>query len=68
VEAGAQGPHKIARGYLPCPIYSAHWIRDGGFRAAVENYLKRERREVAQELEQLAEFAPFRKGGDQPTR
>jgi uncharacterized protein len=66
VEAGAQGPHKIARGYLPCPIYSAHWIRDGGFRAAVENYLKRERREVAHELEQLAEFAPFRKGERQP--
>ncbi len=68
VEAGAQGPHKIARGYLPCPIYSAHWIRDAGFRAAIENYLKRERREVEHELEHLAEFAPFRRGGDQPPR
>ena len=68
VEAGAQGPHKIARGYLPCPIYSAHWIRDAGFRAAVENYLKRERREVEHELEHLAEFAPFRRDVDQPPR
>ena len=68
VEAGAQGPHKIARGYLPCPIYSAHWIRDAGFRTAIENYLRHERREVEHELEHLAEFAPFRRGGDQTTR
>jgi hypothetical protein len=68
VEAGAQGPHKIARGYLPCPIYSAHWIRDAGFRAAIDNYLKRERREVEHELEHLAEFAPFRRGEGQTPR
>jgi predicted N-acyltransferase len=68
VEAGAQGPHKLARGYLPCPIYSAHWIRDPGFRAAIENYLKHERREVEHELEQLAEFAPFRRNGAQAPR
>ena len=43
VEAGAQGAHKLARGYLPVPTYSAHWIRDPGLRRAVADYLKRER-------------------------
>ena len=43
VEAGAQGDHKIQRGYLPVPTYSAHWIVDPGFRRAVDDYLKRER-------------------------
>ena len=65
VEAGAQGPHKIARGYLPTHIYSAHWISDQRFRDAVENYLKQERREVDRNIEYLAEFAPFRKDAEQ---
>jgi hypothetical protein len=60
VEAGAQGPHKLARGYVPVHTYSAHWIRDGGFRAAVENYLEHERREIDQEIEHLGRRAPFR--------
>ncbi|MBM3491345.1 MAG: N-acetyltransferase [Alphaproteobacteria bacterium] len=62
VEAGAQGPHKIARGYVPVAIHSAHWIADQRFRVAVERYLNEERREVASNIEHLAEYAPYRKG------
>lgn len=64
VEAGAQGPHKLARGYLPQTTYSAHYIADPGFRRAVDNYLKQERREVAQHQEMLAGHAPFRHDPD----
>jgi predicted N-acyltransferase len=60
VEAGAQGSHKLARGYLPRTTYSAHYIADPGFRRAVEAYLVQERREVADQSEALAEHAPFR--------
>jgi predicted N-acyltransferase len=60
VEAGAQGPHKLQRGYLPVPTYSAHWIPDPGFRRAVASFLAREREMVAQKIEHLAEFSPFR--------
>jgi hypothetical protein len=62
VEAGAQGAHKLARGYLPTPTYSAHWIADPGFRRAVADYLKRERAAVAERIEELSERSPFRKG------
>ena len=64
VEAGAQGPHKIQRGYLPQPTYSAHWIRDKGFAKAVADFLVRERRVVAHERESLAEFSRFKKEPD----
>ncbi len=60
VEAGAQGEHKLARGYLPTPTYSAHYIADPGLRRAVADYLKRERAAVAQETALLAEESPFR--------
>ena len=60
VEAGAQGPHKLQRGYLPVPTYSAHWIPDPGFRRAVASFLAREREMTAQNIEHLAEFSPFR--------
>jgi predicted N-acyltransferase len=60
VEAGAQGPHKLQRGYLPVPIYSAHWIPDPGFRRAVAAFLVREREMVEQKIEHLAEYSPFR--------
>jgi predicted N-acyltransferase len=60
VEAGAQGSHKLARGYLPQLTYSAHHITDPGFRRAIEAYLVQERREVAYQNEALAEHAPFR--------
>lgn len=60
VEAGAQGPHKLARGYLPVRTYSAHWIADPAFRAAVADYLDRERRMVDEEIGALAARAPYR--------
>jgi predicted N-acyltransferase len=60
VEAGAQGAHKLARGYLPTTTHSAHFIADPNFRRAVADYLKSERREVAFQSEVLAEHAPFR--------
>lgn len=62
VEAGAQGPHKIARGYRPTQTHSAHYIRDPGFREAVANYLEHERAEVGHHIEYLSERGPFRKG------
>jgi uncharacterized protein len=61
VEAGAQGDHKLARGYLPVPTYSLHWIADPGFRRAVDRFLKEERAHVAEQRELLAEYAPFKK-------
>jgi predicted N-acyltransferase len=61
VEAGAQGEHKIARGYMPTTTYSAHYIDDPGLRRAIEDFLKRERAYVAAAGEDLAEAAPFRK-------
>jgi uncharacterized protein len=60
VEAGAQGPHKLQRGYEPVVTYSAHWIRDPGFRDAVERFLLQERREMAFEMQQLRELLPYR--------
>ena len=60
VEAGAQGPHKLQRGYLPVPTYSFHYIPDAGFRRAVASFLAREREMVEEKIEQLAEFSPFR--------
>ncbi len=62
VEAGAQGEHKIARGYVPACVHSLHWIADPGFRAAVADYLEAEREAVGEEIEALARYAPFRKG------
>jgi predicted N-acyltransferase len=64
VEAGAQGPHKLSRGYLPTHTYSAHWIRDKGFRDAVANYLERERSEVDHDIDMLDGFSPFKKSED----
>jgi predicted N-acyltransferase len=64
VEAGAQGQHKIARGYLPTPVYSAHWIADPALRAPVARFLEQERAAMAEEMEWLEEeYSPFR----QPT-
>ncbi|MEO0411908.1 MAG: GNAT family N-acetyltransferase [Pseudomonadota bacterium] len=60
VEAGAQGEHKLARGYVPTQTYSAHWLSDPGFQSAVENYLVRERAAVAQNIEALTQFTPFK--------
>ncbi len=61
VEAGAQGPHKLARGYLPAATLSAHWIAEPGFRDAVSRYLVSERRAVEEDIAYLSERAPFRR-------
>lgn len=61
VEAGAQGEHKLARGYLPTPVHSLHWIADAGFRDAIARYLAAERAAVDQEIEVLTTYGPFRK-------
>ena len=60
-EAGAQGEHKLARGYLPTKTYSAHYIADPALRRAIADYLVRERRYVDAAGEELAEYAPYRK-------
>ena len=62
VEAGAQGGHKLARGYEPVQTWSMHYIADRGFREAVADFLRRERLGVAQDRLILSERAPFRKG------
>jgi len=61
VEAGAQGEHKLARGYRPVTMHSAHYLAHPGLRNAVADYLKRERREVERMSEYLEEHTPFRK-------
>jgi len=61
VEAGAQGEHKLARGYLPTQTHSLHWVRDPGFADAVAEYLKAEASAVAEEIEILTDYGPFRK-------
>jgi len=61
VEAGAQGEHKIARGYLPRPVYSAHWIADPALRAPVARYLAQERPAIEAEMRALEqEYSPFK--------
>ncbi len=64
VEAGAQGRHKIQRGYLPKPTYSAHWITHTGLRRAVADFLVEERAGVEAEMAALSEESPFKKGED----
>lgn len=60
IEAGAQGEHKIQRGYLPSYTHSLHWIADGGFRNAIADFLEREREGLAAEMEYLRQRSPFR--------
>jgi predicted N-acyltransferase len=62
VEAGAQGEHKLARGYMPVTMQSAHYIAHAGLRHAVADYLRRERHEVAHAGEYLEAHGPFRRG------
>ncbi|MFZ4602262.1 MAG: GNAT family N-acetyltransferase [Caulobacterales bacterium] len=64
VEAGAQGEHKLARGYAPVATYSAHWIAHPGLRRAVADYLERETPAVADEIEHLDQHTPFKRIGD----
>jgi uncharacterized protein len=62
VEAGAQGEHKLARGYVPTTTYSAHWIAHPGLRDAIEDYLVRERQAVDFEQKILSSHAPYKRG------
>ena len=62
VEAGAQGEHKLARGYVPVPTWSAHYIPDRNFRRAIADFLARERESVEADHEYLGELTPFRRG------
>ena len=62
VEAGAQGGHKLARGYMPTKTYSLHYIRDPAFADAVRRYLVEERRSVEEHIDELADYGPFRRG------
>ena len=61
IEAGAQGPHKLKRGFLPRPCHSAHWIAHPGLAAAVERFLQQESAAVDRELQHLATSSPFRR-------
>jgi predicted N-acyltransferase len=60
VEAGAQGEHKIQRGYMPKPTFSAHWIAHAGLRRAVAEFLEHEKLEKQAHMQELAAFSPFR--------
>ena len=68
VEAGAQGEHKLARGYEPVPIHSLHWATDPGFLRALDAYLAQERDAMGQEIDAMADWTPFRKGEITPRR
>src|SRR5262249_31802943 len=61
-EAGAQGEHKLLRGFEPCTTYSAHWIRHAGLAAAIEAHTEREAAHVAAEISELAKLGPHREG------
>jgi predicted N-acyltransferase len=60
VEAGAQGEHKMSRGYLPTTTYSAHYIRSPDFRGAISDFLRRETQEMARVAEELSEESPYK--------
>jgi uncharacterized protein len=61
VEAGAQGEHKLARGYMPTQTHSLHWVGDPGFADAIARYLEAEREAIDQEIELLTDYGPFKK-------
>ncbi|MEM7724228.1 MAG: GNAT family N-acetyltransferase [Pseudomonadota bacterium] len=61
VEAGAQGSHKLARGYLPVQTHSLHWVRDAGFAQAVQHFLEAEKDAIDEEIEVLTGYGPFKK-------
>ncbi|HSR95991.1 MAG TPA: GNAT family N-acetyltransferase [Kofleriaceae bacterium] len=63
-EAGAQGEHKLLRGFDPRPTYSAHWIRHPGLAAAIEEYTQREAAAVAAQIAELQQFGPYRNAAD----
>jgi len=64
VEAGAQGPHKIQRGYLPAATYSAHWVAHEGLARAISHFIDEERAGIEREMAFLADESPYRKSDD----
>ena len=60
VEAGAQGDHKLSRGYIPTATNSMHWIENPSFRNAIENYLDQERTIIGKDMEYLNKLTPFK--------
>lgn len=66
IEGGAQGEHKMARGFLPHPTVSAHWLAEPAFARAVDDFLQREGRMIDGYLDELRERQPFREGGGEP--
>ncbi len=67
MEAGAQGEHKLVRGYLPCPTYSAHWIGDPAFRNAISEFNAREQQAIATGFAEAEEGHPYRKATASPS-
>ena len=61
VEAGAQGPHKLSRGYLPKKTYSMHWISNQEFRNALESYLSHEKKIISENIKIYDKYSPFKK-------
>ena len=61
VEAGAQGEHKLQRGYVPTKTWSAHWIKDQEFSKAIQNFLDNESQLIDNQKERLDDFLPFKK-------
>lgn len=61
IEAGAQGDHKLARGYMPVTTHSLHWVRDEGFRRAVQQFLDAERAAIDEDIEIMTSYGPFNK-------
>ena len=61
-EPGAQGEHKISRGFLPTPTWSAHWIGDDRFRAIIDRFLQQETTAMLDYIQELGEHSPFRRG------
>lgn len=64
-EAGAQGEHKIWRGFMPQPTHSTHWFRDSRFRDAIDDFLHRERAQINQHMNIMREHLPFRSAPDE---
>ena len=60
LEAGAQGPHKLSRGYLPSKTYSWHWVNNQTFKNAIENFLIQEKRSIEQNIEYFMNQSPYK--------
>jgi hypothetical protein len=61
-EPGTQGEHKVARGFVPRPTWSCHWLRDRSFHRAVGSFLERETHHVDAYIDEIGEHVPYRQG------